>query len=119
MKQLTIDIFNNMVANEKRRIRRTLRQDPQAKVSLREMLNLQEKLEEYVRSDDPRMSGAVSINHLDGSHLYFNNAWYEIFPAGMGYDGPVDWILIFTEHHGSHLYHSEDLTYWEHYCKKK
>jgi hypothetical protein len=43
----------------------------------------------------------VSLIHEDGSTLYFDSAFLMC----------VDkvWLAVFTEHHGTHVYHIDDL----------
>ena len=50
---------------------------------------------------DPRFHYRVQLVHGDGTVLHFNCA----FLMTIG----EDWIVAFTEHHGCHVYHVEDL----------
>jgi hypothetical protein len=54
---------------------------------------------------DPRFGRKVTLIHEDGSVLHFDSAFMM----------RVDkiWIAVFTEHHGTHVYHVEDLTSYE------
>jgi len=53
-----------------------------------------------LRSDDPRLRHTVIVWHRDGTMLCFRYA----FVLRMGH-----YIAIFTEHHGEHVYHEEDV----------
>lgn len=53
----------------------------------------------------PGFNHAVVIRHEDGSYFFLNNAFLKL------YNGPdkKPWLLCFTEHHGVHVWHTEDL----------
>jgi len=73
---------------------------------------IREKAEEYDKkllATDPRFRRAVTIQHEDGSILYFNHA----FLARID-----DWVACFTEHHGVHVYHSDDLYSYEEHTRR-
>lgn len=62
------------------------------------------KVDAYDRTllaTDARFRRHVSVIHEDGSVLYFDSA----FLMRVG----EPWLAIFTEHHGCHVYHVEDL----------
>jgi hypothetical protein len=66
------------------------------------------KVDAYDRTlmaDDDRFGRKVSLVHEDGSTLYFDLAFLMT----------VDkvWLAVFTEHHGTHVYHIDDLTSFE------
>ncbi len=69
---------------------------------------IRKKTDEYdakLLATDPRFRRSVTMIHQDGSYLHFDSAF--LMRTG-------DWIACFTEHHGTHVYHYEDLqTYWE------
>ena len=50
---------------------------------------------------DPRFRRLVMLTHEDGSVLYFRYAFILIVDS--------EWVAVFTEHHGPHVYHQEDL----------
>ena len=55
-------------------------------------------------STDPRLRGAVQVEHRDGSSLFFRNAFAYIWT-----DGEHEWVLVLTEHLGAHVFLLEDL----------
>jgi hypothetical protein len=61
-----------------------------------------------LRATHPGFNGAVLFQHGDGSTLFYNSAFYE----ELGEDAEGAWYGIFTEHHGTHVYHSTDGQIW-------
>jgi hypothetical protein len=53
-----------------------------------------------LRADDERFNNIVLIQHQDGSSLSFHSAFCIKLGA---------YRVTFTEHHGFHIYHSDDL----------
>jgi len=53
---------------------------------------------------DPRFSRAVKIIHEEGTVLFFDYAFVERHE---------DWVFIFAEHHGHHVYHESDVQYYQ------
>ena len=53
----------------------------------------------------------ILVQHGDGSRLEFHSACFRRI-----YD---DWIVIFTEHHGTFVYHVEDVDYVREYLDFK
>jgi hypothetical protein len=43
----------------------------------------------------------ISIKHGDGSYLEFHSACFRKLNK--------EWMAVFTEHHGTHIYHYEDV----------
>lgn len=84
-----------------------------------------EKLDRLARSDDPRMRGSVVIAHEDGSHHFFNYAWFEIvgigpsekdyrdFEAGKRSLTDNRWLIVFAEHAGTQVFSIGDLSYYQ------
>jgi hypothetical protein len=65
---------------------------------------IRERAEEYDKTllaTDPRFRRIVILEHEDGSYLQFDKAF--LMRVGK------EWIACFTEHHGVHVYHAEDL----------
>lgn len=64
--------------------------------------------EEYdlaLEANDSRFNREVTIIHRDGTVNHFNSAFLMF---------NLDWIICFTEHHGTHINCKEDLVrYWE------
>lgn len=62
---------------------------------------LAKSISKKLKARDPRFQGAVHLNHRDGTALFFRNAF------------ALNWsrfLLIFTEHHGLHVYDFDDLS---------
>lgn len=57
-----------------------------------------------LRADDPRLQRSVTIVHADGSVLHYRHAL--LMQSG-------EYLAVFTEHHGFHVYHVEDLRRYE------
>ncbi len=51
----------------------------------------------------------VQIIHEEGTILHYKSAFTREWK---------DWIFVFTEHHGTHVYHKSDLSDWGTYEKK-
>lgn len=56
-------------------------------------------------ASDPRFQRRATLIHDDGSVLHFDSAFL------LRVD--VDWIAVFTEHHGYTVYHDSDLVSFE------
>lgn len=72
-----------------------------------------EKLELEVARGD--LYGSVLLQHEDGTVLFYNYAflmrYYDPEHGNWGAcSTPGQWILVFTEHHGFHVYPVDDLT---------
>lgn len=67
------------------------------------------KAEEYdkkLRADDPRFRREVTIIHVDGTVTHYDSAFLMRIESV--------WIACFTEHHGLHIEHTDELLlYWE------
>jgi len=71
---------------------------------------IQKKAEAYdstLLATDPRFRRVVILEHEDGSYLQFDSAFL------MRVDR--EWIVCFTEHHGFHVYHADDLFAYSQY----
>jgi len=87
--------------------------------SLRAIREKAEAYDKTLRADDPRFQREVTIIHCDGSVVHWDSA----FLMKVKDETPVPWaleeterfwIVCFTEHHGMHIDHSDDvLRYWE------
>jgi len=65
---------------------------------------IREKVDAYdakLLATDPRFRRSVTIIHEDGSHLHYDSAFLMRVNK--------EWIACFTEHHGTSIYHEEDL----------
>lgn len=55
-----------------------------------------------LQADDPRFRRSVLLLHKEGTTLFFQRAFR--MTAGDQY------LVIFTEHHGFHVYHCDEVT---------
>lgn len=69
-----------------------------------EAYKLAQKYNETLLCTDPRLHNAVHVFVDDGSTFMWQNAFL------MSKD---DYIIIFTEHHGFHVYHKDDVEYMQ------
>ena len=70
-------------------------------VPLRKIREKAEAYDKNLLATDPRFRRSVVIAHEDGTHLQFESAFLLRIESV--------WIACFTEHHGVHVYHVEDL----------
>lgn len=85
-----------------------------------EMKKIYEIAEEWIktRSVDLRYRHCVSIIHEEGTVLFFKNAfivkYFDPDHSDWGdCEFPGEWIMVFTEHHGLHVYPVDDLVYFQ------
>ena len=71
---------------------------------------------------DSRFSRAVKLVHEEGTLLFFESAFLlkwkdpEVKPGAWGAcETAGQWLLVFTEHHGFHVYPLDDLSSWTMY----
>lgn len=84
-------------------------------------VNMQ-KVYDIAKSVDSKLtatmfSGYVAVHHDDGSHFFFKNAFATRYI--IKFDGQIpgdvkkikkeNWIVVFTEHHGFHVFAEVDL----------
>lgn len=75
-------------------------------VPLKKIRVIAEAYDHQLLATDPRFRRSVTLMHEDGSYLHFDSAFLMRIQS--------EWIACFTEHHGLHIYHVDDLTnYWE------
>jgi hypothetical protein len=70
-------------------------------VPLREANKRAKLFDAGITAYDFQWEHRVHVIHDDGTHLNFNYAFYM---------KEEEWYYIFTEHHGTHVYHEEDLS---------
>jgi len=63
---------------------------------------LAKEINDKLRADDCRFNCAVKLLHGDGTVMFLEYAFVEKHD---------DWVFIFSEHNGYHIYHSSDLTW--------
>jgi hypothetical protein len=75
-------------------------------VPLKLIRTIAEAYDHQLLATDPRFRRSVTLMHEDGSFLHFDSAFLLRIRS--------EWIVCFTEHHGLHIYHADDLMrYWE------
>lgn len=72
-------------------------------MNYREVRALAEEYDKRLLATDPRFRRSVLLLHQDGSIFRVDSAF--LMQKGA-------WILMFSEHHGYHVYHQEDLLYF-------
>ena len=74
---------------------------------------IREKVEAYDKTllaTDQRFRRNVILEHEDGSFLHFDSAFLIRVER--------EWIACFTEHHGVHIYHADDLFAYSEYERR-
>lgn len=69
-------------------------------VPLREARQRAQEIDDKLTAYDFQHGSRVYVKHEDGTELDFNSAFLQ---------KDDEWVYIFTEHHGFHVYHLEDL----------
>lgn len=69
-------------------------------LSYAEAIAITGEITSAARSDDPRFSNAVYVQHLDGTSMFYMGA-YKVELSTM-------WVSVITEHHGSRTLCRED-----------
>lgn len=84
---------------------------------LRDVRKVAEAYDKKLRANDPRFRRQVHIIHEDGSVTNYDSAFLMKIAdkhVTMQTSDYSYWIVCFTEHHGLHINHSDDLLlYWE------
>ena len=86
-----------------------------------------EKANEYdanLKANDPRFNYEVTLIHEDGTIQKFDSAFLMKMKDSHRVIGEEDketfWVICFTEHYGTHVYHNTDLfRYWESERRRK
>lgn len=71
---------------------------------------IRQKAEAYdatLLATDLRFRRVVILEHEDGSYLQFDRAFLMMCER--------EWLICFTEHHGFHVYHKDDLFAYSQY----
>lgn len=87
-------------------------------VEMKRVHAVAEEINKTLRADDPRLQHYVLILHEEGTTLFFRNAYlvrYHDPQHGNWGDSehPGEWIMVFTEHHGFHVYPVDDLSWFQ------
>lgn len=88
-------------------------------IELQRIRRIAENYDKKLLASDKRFSNHVHIIHQDGSILSFNYAFcVQYYDQTHGDWGATEkhligkWLIIFTEHHGVHIYALSDLYAW-------
>lgn len=68
------------------------------------------KYDQKLRADDPRFNRTTVVQHEDGSHFLFMNAFACKHRIDDPSFGPQEFIIVFTEHFGTHVYSSDEVS---------
>ena len=79
-------------------------------VPLRKIREKAEAYDQTLLATDPRFRRNVVIEHEDGTYLHFDSAFLMRVES--------EWIACFTEHHGVHVYHADDLFAYSEYERR-
>lgn len=87
-------------------------------VDMKRVHAVAEMLDKNLRADDPRLQHCVLILHEEGTTLFFRNAFFKRYHDGEhgnwgDSEHPGEWIMVFTEHHGFHVYPVDDLSWFQ------
>lgn len=74
---------------------------------LREVQKKAEAYDATLLATDPRFRRVVILEHEDGSYLQYDRAFLMMHEK--------QWLVCFTEHHGFHVYHTDDLFAYSQY----
>jgi len=75
-------------------------------VHLKAIRRIAEAYDHHLLATDPRFRREVTLIHEDGSITHFDSSFLLRIRT--------EWIVAFTEHHGLHIYHQDDLLlFWE------
>jgi len=86
-------------------------------IPLKKIRKIAESYDKKLLANDPRFRREVSIIHEDGSINHYDSAF--LMKIADNHISQLTtkesyWIICFTEHHGLHIEHSDDLLlYWE------
>jgi hypothetical protein len=86
-------------------------------VGMKRVYEIAKTMDESLRSDEPRFGHCVMILHEEGTTLFYRNAYIVKYYDPENTDSknlsdcesPGEWIMVFTEHHGFHVYPKDDL----------
>ena len=83
-------------------------------VEMNKIYEIAKKINESVSENNPRLRNSVKIVHEEGTILSFENAflvlYYDPLHNNWGAcEHPGEWLMVFTEHHGIHVYPIDDL----------
>ena len=94
-------------------------------LSIKKIYKAAKEYDSKLQANDKRFRYTVHITNMDGSVFTFDSAFLmtmddELYKGRHPNPGPNDseyekWIIVFSEHHGYHVYHETDLTFWAQY----
>lgn len=83
-------------------------------VPIQRVYDIAVEMEKKFTAHDFKSGSAVRVYHDDGTDYWFENAFAQIYydkdhgDEGMA-DHPGEWLMVFTEHHGTHVFHLDEL----------
>lgn len=76
----------------------------------KEALNVAKEADKTLLTQDFNPYGLVEIIHEEGTILNFKNAFLKEWK---------NYVIVFTEHHGTHVYHKSDLYSYGYYIRQE
>lgn len=70
---------------------------------------LAQEIDKDLRATDPRFRNAVYLRHEDGSTFIWNNAFLDYTEVHANALFDMEYVIVFTEHHGFHVYNTDDV----------
>ena len=77
---------------------------------MRKVEELAKAYDKTLRADDRRFAGAVKLVDEDGSVVFYEYAFLLSYRSK-----PGTWIMVFTEHHGFHVFDENSLLLYAQY----
>lgn len=91
-------------------------------VEMQRVYDVAAEIDKDLKATDPRFRHSVYLIHEEGTTLFFENAfivrYYDRLHRDWGdcsFQG--EWAMVFTEHHGFHVYPLDDLVSWNQFKK--
>jgi hypothetical protein len=77
------------------------------------------EIDKHLRADDPRLRHIVELHHEDGSRFWYNWAYimlyYDPQHGEANSQHPGEWVMVFTEHQGTHVFQRDEVTHYAMY----
>lgn len=91
-------------------------------VDLQRAYAVAQEYNETLKATDPRFNSCVQIIHEEGTVLWFRNAFLMTWKDPSVIPDPDnaairqgEWLMVFTEHQGTHIFSYDDLLDWGQY----
>lgn len=94
-------------------------------IAMRRVWEVAKKMDESLLATNPGFQNKVLVRHEEGTTLFYENAFAMRYydKDGVkhcwGNKHPNEWLLVFTEHHGFHVYPLDDLDDWRQFAHSK